>query len=291
MSKQRTIKSIIHAGLIDMGGMVVRQAFPSRKAEQIDPFLLLHHGNIEVPTDMPVSESGVGPHPHRGFSPVTYLFQGGINHQDSRGNNHTVYEGGVQWMNAGMGIIHSERMSSNIHEIGGRVELIQLWVNTPAKHKMDQPTYTPASKEEIPFIESEDKLARVNIVSGELNGVKGVIPTLSPVNSFTAMIKKGGAFQFDIPSSHNAFIYLLGGKVHVGENNEEISGQYLTILNNDGESFLIKAIEDSTLMIGTGEPLNEPIVSHGPFVMNTQTEIMEAFRDYQLGKMGVLIEN
>ena len=291
MYKNRTIKSIIHAGLIDMGGMVVRQAFPSRKAEHIDPFLLLHHGNIEVPKDTQPSETGVGPHPHRGFSPVTYLFKGGINHQDSRGNNHTVYEGGVQWMNAGMGIIHSERMPENIQELGGKVELIQLWVNTPAKHKMDQPIYTPASKEDIPFIETEDSLARINIVSGELNGIKGIVPTLSPVNTFTALIKKGGTFQFNVPDTHNAFIYLLSGKLLFGEEKEEILGQYITILNNDGESFLIKAIEDSTLMIGTGEPLNEPIASHGPFVMNTQTEILEAFKDYQLGKMGVLIEN
>ena len=194
-------------------------------------------------------------------------------------------------MNAGMGIIHSERMPNNIHELGGKVELIQLWVNTPAKHKMAQPTYTPASKEEIPFIESDDKLARVNIVSGELNGINGVVPTLSPVNSYTAFIKSGGTFQFNIPATHNAFIYLLSGKIKVGDDKEEIFGQHVTILNNDGEYFTIEAIDDATLMIGTGEPLNEPIASHGPFVMNTQTEIMEAFRDYQLGKMGVLIEN
>ena len=291
MKKNRTIKSIIQAGLIDMGGMVVRQAFPSRKVENIDPFLLLHHGKIEVANGTPISETGVGPHPHRGFSPVTFLYKGGINHQDSRGNNHTVYEGGVQWINAGMGIIHSERMPANIQELGGKVELIQLWVNTPAKHKMDQPIYTPASKEEIPFIETEDKLSRVNIVSGELEGIKGIIPTLLPVNTFTASMKKGGTFQFNIPDTHNAFIYLLSGKILVSDDKAEIIGQYLTILNNDGDSFKINALEDANLMIGTGEPLNEPIASHGPFVMNTQTEIMEAFRDYQMGKMGVLIEN
>ena len=289
MIKNRTIKSIIHASLIDMGGLVVRQAFPSGKMEHIDPFLLLHHGNIEVPKDKSASDSGVGPHPHRGFSPVTFLFKGGINHQDSRGHNHTVYEGGVQWMNAGMGIIHSERMPANIQDLGGKVELIQLWVNTPAKHKMDQPIYMPVSKEEIPFIETEDKLARVNIISGELEGINGVVPTLSPVNTFTALIKKGGTFQFNVPDTHNAFIYLLNGRIMVGE--EEIIEKYLTILNNDGESFLISAMEESSIMIGTGEPLNETIASLGPFVMNTQTEIMEAFRDYQMGKMGVLIEN
>ncbi len=292
MGKQRTVKSVIHAGLIDMGGMIVRQAFPSRKVESIDPFLLLHHGNIEVPKDIPISETGVGPHPHRGFSPVTFLFKGGVNHQDSRGNNHTVYEGGVQWMNAGMGIIHSERMPSNIQELGGKVELIQLWVNTPAKHKMDKPIYFPASKENIQFIETDDKLSIVNVVSGELNGIKGIVPTLSPVNTFTASIKRGGTFHFNIPQSHNVFIYLLSGKLLINNEDVEIMEHYVTILNNDSdEGFSIKALNDATLIIGTGEPLNEPVVAHGPFVMNTQTEIMEAFRDYQMGKMGVLIEN
>ncbi|MFP5040591.1 pirin family protein [Parasediminibacterium sp. JCM 36343] len=290
MNKNRTIKSIIYADKIDMGGFPVRQAFPSSKAEQIDPFLLLHHANVKVPTHIPVSKAGVGPHPHRGFSPVTFIFKGGVHHRDSRGNDNVIYEGGTQWMNAGMGIIHSERPPHNIHEIGGVQEIIQLWVNTPAKHKMDQPVYIPASKEEIPFIETADGLARVNIVSGELDGVKGIIPTLSPVNTFTADIKKGGKFQFRIPASQHAFIYVLSGTVNVGDT-EEIDANYVAIFNEDGEGFAIEAKADTCLFIGTGEPLNEPIASHGPFVMNNQTQIMEAFKDYQMGKMGVLIED
>ena len=286
----RTIKSIIYANMVDMGGFPVRQAFPSVKAAQIDPFLLLHHANVKVPTYIPTNKAGVGPHPHRGFSPVTFIFKGGVHHQDSRGNNNVIYEGGTQWMNAGMGVIHSERPPHDIHEIGGVQEIIQLWVNTPAKHKMDQPVYLPASKEEIPFIESADKLARVNIISGELNGIKGIIPTLFPVNTFTADIKEGGQFQFTIPASHSAFVYVLSGKIKVN-GKEEVLANYLSIFNNDGEGFLIEALEEAKLMIGTGESLNEPVASHGPFVMNTQTEIMEAFKDYQLGKMGVLIES
>ena len=286
----RTIKSIIYANMVDMGGFPVRQAFPSVKAAQIDPFLLLHHANVKVPTHIPTNKAGVGPHPHRGFSPVTFIFKGGVHHQDSRGNNNVIYEGGTQWMNAGMGVIHSERPPHDIHEIGGVQEIIQLWVNTPAKHKMDQPVYLPASKEEIPFIETADKLARINIISGELNDIKGIIPTLSPVNTFTADIKQGGRFQFTIPATHNAFVYVLGGKIIV-DGKEEVLANYLSIFNNDGEGFLIEALEEAKLMIGTGEPINEPVASHGPFVMNTQTEIMEAFKDYQLGKMGVLIES
>ena len=192
MKKFRTIKSIIYAQMMDMGGFPVRQAFPSKKAEQIDPFLLLHHANIQVPEDMPLNQAGVGPHPHRGFSPVTFIFKGGVHHRDSRGNNNVVYEGGTQWMNAGMGITHSERPPIDIHEKGGVQELIQLWVNTPAKHKLDQPLYIPLTKEETPYLKTADGLVQVNIVSGELNGVKGNIPTLSPVNTYTVNMRKGG---------------------------------------------------------------------------------------------------
>jgi len=286
----RTIKSIIYAATIDMDGMPVRQAFPSAKSAQIDPFLLLHHADIKVPSHIPVNKAGVGPHPHRGFSPVTFIFKGGVHHRDSRGNNNTIYEGGVQWMNAGMGIIHSERPSHDIHEQGSRQEIIQLWVNMPAKNKMDQPSYQPATAEQIPFITSPDGKVRVNIVSGELNGVKGPISTLSPVNTFTVHLQQGGKYHFNIPSTHNAFMYLLDGKVKANDT-DEVEGKFLAVFENDGDGFTLEALADTRLLIGTGEPLNEPIASHGPFVMNNQTELMEAFRDYQMGKMGILIED
>lgn len=290
MKNSRTIKSIIYANSFDMGGMPVRQAFPSVKAETIDPFLLLHHADVKVPTHIPTNKAGVGPHPHRGFSPVSFIFKGGVHHRDSRGNDNVVYEGGTQWMNAGMGVIHSERPPADIFEKGGRQELIQLWVNTPAAHKMDQPTYYPVTAEETPVVISEDGLVKVNVHSGQLNNVKGPIPTFSEVNTFTAKAAKGGKFFFEIPATHNAFIYVLSGKIKMQNEPDVVDTNFLIVLNNDGAGFEIEALEDCVLMIGTGEPLNEPIASHGPFVMNTQTEIMEAFRDYELGKMGVLIE-
>jgi redox-sensitive bicupin YhaK (pirin superfamily) len=126
-----------------------------------------------VPTHVDTKHAGVGPHPHRGFSPVSFIFKGGVHHRDSRGNNNIVYAGGTQWMNAGMGVIHSERPPADIHEIGGRQELIQLWVNTPAKHKMDVPDYQPLTAEETPVVNSADQLTTVNVIAGELNGVKG----------------------------------------------------------------------------------------------------------------------
>lgn len=285
----RTIKSILYAQPMDMGGMPIRQPFPSRKAEQIDPFLLLHHADLTVPTDTDPKHAGVGPHPHRGFSPVSFIFKGGVHHRDSRGNNNVVYAGGTQWMNAGMGMIHSERPPEDIHEKGGRQELIQLWVNTPAKHKMDIPSYHPLTAEETPVMLSADKLTRVNVIAGELNGVKGPIKPLSPVNTFTAEMKKGAKFFFPIPDTHNAFLYIMTGKVQV-TGDTEVTEKYVAVFNNDGQGFELEALEDTNLFIGSGEPLNEPVASHGPFVMNSETELMEAFRDYQLGKMGVLIE-
>lgn len=290
MSTNRTIKSILYAQPVDMGGMPIRQPFPSAKAEHIDPFLLLHHADIKVPAHVDTKHAGVGPHPHRGFSPVSFIFKGGVHHRDSRGNNNIVYAGGTQWMHAGLGLIHSERPPHDIHEIGGRQELIQLWVNTPAAHKMDQPQYQPLTAEDTPVVQSEDRLARIHIIAGELEGVKGPIKTLSQVNTFTAEFSKGAKFFFAIPSSHNAFIYVLDGKVQV-TGDSEVDAKYVAVFNSDGEGFELEALEDTRLFIGSGEPLNEPVASHGPFVMNNQTQLMEAFRDYQMGKMGVLIED
>ncbi len=287
--KNRTIQSIVYASTFDMGGMPVRQAFPSSKMEAPDPFLLLHHANIKVPTHTQTRHAGVGPHPHRGFSPVTFIFKGGVHHRDSRGNNNVVYEGGTQWMNAGMGIIHSERPPHDIHEMGGRQEIIQLWVNSPAINKMDQPAYFPLTAEETPRIKTADGLVTINIQAGELNGVRGKIPTLSQVNTFTVDMKKGGSYPFLIPASHNVFVYLLDGRLQV-EGDNELEKNFAAIFNNDGDGITVTALENTRFFVGTGEPLNEPVASHGPFVLNNQTQIMEAFRDYQLGKMGVLIE-
>lgn len=285
--KIRTIKNILYAQEIDMGGMPVRQPFPSAKAERIDPFLLLHHADIKVPKHIETKHAGVGPHPHRGFSPVTFIFKGGVHHRDSRGNDNTIYAGGTQWMNAGMGIIHSERPPHDIHEMGSRQEIIQLWVNMPQKNKMDQPSYHPLTAKDTPQIKKDN--VTINVIAGELDGIKGKIPTLSPVNAYTASFRKGGRYTFSIPATHNAFVYLLNGKLNVN-GTADIDQHFLFAFNLDGDGFEIEALEDSTLLIATGEPLNEPVSSHGPFVMNTQTEVMAAFRDYQMGKMGVLIE-
>lgn len=288
--KYRKVSNVLYAEQFDMGGLPIRQPFPTARVEQIDPFILLHHANVKVPTHIEPSKAGVGPHPHRGFSPVTFIFKGGVHHRDSRGNDQTVYEGGVQWMNAGMGVIHSERPPKDIHEKGGKQEIIQLWINTPAKNKMDQPSYYPASAKEIPVYKTQDGRVQVNVVAGKLLEVTGPIPSLSPVNAATLTMQKDGEIEIPLPENHNAFIYLLDGKVNVADYGmvEELNA---VVFKTDGEGIKLKALENTRLLLMTGEPLAEKLVTHGPFVMNTETQILEAMRDYQKGKMGVLIED
>jgi quercetin 2,3-dioxygenase len=271
----RTIKQISYAAAMDMGGLPIRQPLPTAAIEMIDPFLLLHHAEVKVPKHIPVTKAGVGPHPHRGFSPVSFIFKGGVHHRDSRGNDNVIYAGGTQWMNAGMGIIHSERPP--------------LWVNTPAKHKMDQPAYQPLTGEDTPVWTSADAKTKVKIVAGNFQGIKGPIHTLSDVNTFTATMQTGAKEFFPIPESHNAFIYLMEGQLKIN-GDQVLDALNLVNFALDGVGFELEALSDTRFFIGTGEPLNESVASHGPFVMNNQTEIMESFRDYQLGKMGVLIE-
>ncbi|HCR54029.1 MAG TPA: pirin family protein [Cytophagales bacterium] len=287
--KLRSVARLLYAHQVDMGGLPVRQPLPTQQVQQIDPFLLLHHANVKVPKHIEPRYAGVGPHPHRGFSPVTFIFEGGVHHRDSRGNNSVIYAGGAQWMNAGMGIIHSERPPDDIHEHGGKQEIIQLWINTPAKHKMDQPAYHPLSAEKTPGKTSEDGLVNVKIFAGDVLGVKGPIPSQAVVNAATMQFKKGGKISIPTSTDHNAMIYLLDGKVKV-DGFGLVDELHIVHFKNDGDTIAFEAQEDTRILFLTGKPLNEEVVSHGPFVMNTQTQIMEAMRDYQMGKMGVLIE-
>ncbi len=287
--KNRTVSRLLYAHQVDMGGMPIRQPLPTQQVQQIDPFLLLHHANIKAPLHIEPDHAGVGPHPHRGFSPVTFIFQGGVHHRDSRGNNSTIYAGGAQWMNAGMGIMHSERPPYDIHERGGRQEIIQLWINTLAKNKMDQPAYFPLDAENVPAFVSEDGKVNGKVFSGDVAGVKGPIPSQTVVNAATLTFKKGGKIFIDLPADHNALIYLLDGKLKV-EGFGLVEELHLVHFKNDGEGITLEGLDDTRILLLSGQPLNEPVVSHGPFVMNTQTQIMEAMRDYQMGKMGILIE-
>ena len=269
--------------MYNMGDLKVRQPLPSPELDYLDPFVLLHHGHMIHDENIQLNKAGVGPHPHKGFAPVTFLFTGSLNHRDSRGNNKIVSSGGTQWMHAGMGIIHSERPQSL------EQELIQMWINSPAKNKNDQPYYHPLTKEETPSYISEDGKITVNVITGVLNEVKGPIPTLTPINSATIHAEAGGKIKIQLPSSHNAFLYLLDGAIDM--EGKEIPGKNFIAFHNDGDGIEIKAIEATRFLLMSGEPIGEKIVTHGPFVMNNETQIMEAYRDYRMGKMGVLIED
>lgn len=285
----KKVAQLLFAHPYDMGGFPIRQPFPTNRVDHIGPYILLHHAKVKVPTHIPPKQAGVGPHPHRGFSPVTFIFEGGVHHRDSRGNSSIIEKGGVQWMNAGMGVIHSERPPENIQELGGIQEIIQLWVNTPKANKMDQPIYIPLKDEEIPSFMSEDKLASVHVVAGNIQNVKGPISALSPLSAARIEMQAGAHLNLDVEEKHHSLLYILSGKLKV-HGYGEVEHHNAVVFELDGTQIQITATENTRILYLTGEEINEKMVAQGPFVMNSESEIMEAYRDYQMGKMGVLIE-
>ena len=287
MMKDKSIKQIIPSQKINMGGHIIEQPLPNNEMDQLDPFLLVHHAEWDLKGDQRQQDVGIGAHPHRGFSPVTFIFQGDVRHQDSFGNDAVVKAGGTQWMHAGKGITHSERPSADLAQSGGMQEIIQFWVNTPAKYKMEVPYYLPLSEEETPTI--EDEKYKVQIVAGEYKGIKGPAKIFSPMLLMRGEIKAAGIAEFEIPSHFNTLMYLLDGELSIDEKVAQTKD--LIWFGNDGDRVKFSANEDTRFIILSGEPIGEKVTSSGPFVMNTHTEIMEAMRDAQIGKMGVLIEN
>lgn len=283
----KTIKNIITAQKVNMGGHYLDQPLPSKELDYIDPFLLIHHWESTLPGGQKQSDVGVGPHPHRGFSPVTFVFKGDVEHRDSLGKQAVVTAGGTQWMFAGRGITHSERQGKELAEKGGEVEFIQFWVNAPSQNKMDAPYYQPISDEETPKIKETG--VEIGVVAGEFKGIKGAAPTLSNQILLRGEIKKNHSFTFSIPKEYNALLYLLDGDAVINDH-QSAHRKDMVVFNNDADEFELKANEDTRFILLSGEPLNEAVTSHGPFVMNTETQIMQAFKDAQMGKMGILIE-
>ena len=284
--QKRTINQIIPAQKVNMGGHIIDQPLPTRKIDNLDPFLLIHHWHNHLPGNQKQQDVGVGPHPHCGFSPVTFIFKGAVEHRDSLGNRAIVENGGTQWMFSGNGITHSERFPKQLVEDGGELEFIQFWVNAPAKFKNKPPYYQPISQADTPLVE-EDK-SKIWTVSGEYKGIKGVAPTYSPQLLLRGEIQQNGHLDIPIPESFNALIYVLNGNLEIDK--KTLVTKDMGILNLDGNNINIKANEDTRFIILSGEPINEPIATYGPFVMNDQTELMQALKKAQMGKMGVLIE-
>ena len=286
----RSVKTSVKAQKVNMGGILLDQAIPLRGIDNIDPLILIHHWRDELKGGKKPAEMGVGPHPHRGFAPVTFIFEGGVHHRDSIGNSEVVTAGGTQWMHSGKGIVHSERPPKEMAANGGLFEIIQFWVNVPASHKMVDPYYLPVSRKDTPWILSKDGKVKTGVVAGKLGDVEGPVDTQSPMLMVRLEMEAGGQTTLQVPKNFNALTYQLDGSSVM--NNEFDSGaKDLFWFENDGDEIHISAKEDTRLIMLSGEPINEPIATYGPFVMNSEEELMQAIQDYQSGKMGRLVEN
>lgn len=268
-------------------GFPVRNAFPSNGiADEVNPFLMLDYAGPKHfgPSDRP---RGVEQHPHRGFETVTIAYQGEVAHRDSAGNSGTIRPGDVQWMTAASGVVHEEMHSPEFTKAGGTFEMIQLWVNLPKREKMSAPRYQGLENAEIPHVDlGAGSYARV--IAGELRGVKGPANTFTPVNVFDVRLKKGSRAEIDLPDGQNAAIFLLKGAVTLNLAQKLEGEAKLAVLSPSGSGATLEAADDSTLLVLSGEPINEPVASYGPFVMNTRQELMQAVEDYRSGKMGSL---
>lgn len=286
--KLNSIKHIGKSEMVNMGPIELRQPIPTQQIEMVDPFILLHHyGPYKI--DERNNPFDLGPHPHRGFEPITFLIQGEQLHRDSLGNESLVKAGDVQWTTAGRGVIHAEGPSKEFVKKGGVLEGIQLWLNLPADKKMMAANYQHARNNSFEVFTSEDGQAKAQVIAGKLNGLQGKISTQTPVNAFMIDVKEDGVLELPIENTHQSLLYLLDGNVTVNNNSIlELDKNQLLEFHQDGEGMLLKANSTSKLLFLSGEPIKEKVASWGPYVMNTQTEIMEALRDYQQGKMGFL---
>jgi redox-sensitive bicupin YhaK (pirin superfamily) len=277
----RTVRKIHHATDDDIGDLRTRRPLPSDEIDMIDPFLFLNHHGPQV---YPPGNRGLpfGPHPHRGFETVTFIVDGSLTHADTGGHKSTIGQGGVQWMTAGRGVEHSELSPAEFLEHGGPLEILQLWINLPARLKMTEPRYTGLQQNEIPSFTIDDGRVTINLISGTWNGKSGPIQSLTDVHLMTVALAKGGAVVLPAPRQRSVFLYVVRGEVNVsGTTAREFD---LAELEDDGEDVRFEALRDSLVIFGHAAALNEPVVARGPFVMNTQQEIVEAARDYYAGK-------
>lgn len=253
--------------------------------KRMDPFLMLDYNSKHFfsSTENP---RGVGVHPHRGFETVTIAYHGKVEHHDSAGGGGIIGQGDVQWMTAASGVLHKEFHETEWAKEGGIFQMVQLWVNLPAKDKMSKPKYQSISNQEMKKIDLGEN-GFVELIAGEYNSEKGPATTFTPVNMMNAKLKKDGIADFSFPAHFNTAALVIEGSAIIN-GDEKAPADHLILFQNEGENFTIQASEDSVVLIISGEPLNEPIFPHGPFVMNTKEEIMQAFEDYNTGKFGYL---
>jgi hypothetical protein len=241
------------------------------------------------PTEIKPGETGgVGEHPHRGFETVTYLLSGEIEHKDSSGGQAIIKQGQVQWMTAGSGVVHSELHSPDFTQKGGTIHGLQLWVNLPKKDKMTTPGYKILTQKDIITFEKDG--VAIRIIAGESDEHKSTTKTHTPINYFHLTLPPQTEVELEIDPNHNSFAYIISGRGEFGKDLQKAKTTQLVLFKNDGETVQIKNAETENLevILLSGEPINEPIASYGPFVMNNYDEIYEAIQDYQMGRMGTL---
>jgi hypothetical protein len=279
----RSVRRLHAAYRDDIGALVTRRPLPGPGLEQVDPFLFLNHHGPQV---YPPGNGGLpfGPHPHRGFETVTFILAGELAHLDTAGHESVIGAGGVQWMTAGRGLVHSELSPEPFRRHGGPLEILQLWVNLPARLKMAPPAYTGLQRDSIPALPTADGRGRVNLVAGRFGGAEGPVRSLTGVFMSTVELAAGGHVDFERLGGRSVFLYVVRGTIGIG--GATAAAHTLVELDRQGDRLDIDAGEDSVLLFGHADPIGEPVVAQGPFVMNTREEIVQAIRDYQAGRFG-----
>ena len=278
----RTIKQQHRALSAPIGDLVTYRALPTPSLEHLDPFLFLnHHGpQVYAPHNQGLP---FGPHPHRGFETVTFILDGDIMHQDTGGHQSVIQAGGVQWMTAGRGLIHAEVSSPDFKRAGGPLEILQLWVNLPARAKLTEPRYVGLQEPEIPVVALPGG-GRLQAVSGRWLGMAGAVTSPAGVALAVLTLPAGASLSLPVPAAHTVFFYTVRGQLQV--NGTATEARHLVEFNYDGDELHLDATTDAVLLLGHGQPFREPIVAYGPFVMNTEAEIRQAYQDYQAGRFG-----
>ena len=289
MKKFRTIENIFKGPEPHMvgDGFRVSQYIPTgiKSMERLSPFLLLDYNE---PYYFKPSETrlGVGAHPHRGFETVTIAYDGKVEHHDNKGNHGIIGPGDVQWMTAASGIMHKEYHEAEFSKNGGIFHMVQLWVNLPKDKKMIEPRYQPLLKEEMGVLKLDNDKGEISIIAGEVKGVKGPANTFTNINLYNINLKNYGNTTLSEPKNFNTAILILKGEAKVNEDKICKEGDFIIFDNVEGEILLESLTEESLFLVLSGEPINEPVVSHGPFVMNTLGEILDAYEDFRNNKFG-----
>jgi len=271
-------------------GFPVRSVFDyNGLGRELSPFLLFDYAAPHA-FEPGTGRRGVGAHPHKGFETVTVAYQGELEHRDSSGGGGKIGPGDVQWMTAGKGIVHEEFHSRDFTQKGGVLQMVQLWVNLRAQDKDAAPGYQTLLNAQIPVVELPDDAGTVRVIAGEFGAQKGAAKTFTPINLWDVTLRAGKPTKLPVPDGHTTAFLVLTGKVGINDGEREAGEGDLAIFHRSGDAIAVTAKSEATLLLLDGEPIAEPIVGHGPFVMNTRAEIEQAFEDYQCGKLGELSE-